>query len=111
MAKVLREYRMTFEKMRKVRKAVPHWERLGLRSKLGGKPDWAQGDESPRCRKCRKAMTFVAQIDSMEMESRDNPHSKVTFSDQQHFMFEDAGMIYVFFCFRCGETQSIVQGG
>lgn len=70
MVKVLREHRMTFEKVRKGRKAVPRWKRLGLRSKLGGKPDWAQGDESPWCRRCQKAMTFVAQIDSMEMESK-----------------------------------------
>ncbi len=55
-------------------------------------------------------MTFNAQIDSMEMESDDNPHSKPVLSGEQHFMFEDAGMIYVFFCFGCGATKNIVQG-
>lgn len=111
MAKVLREYRMTFERVREGRKAVPDPDRLGLRSKLGGMPDWVQGNESPRCPGCRNAMTFVAQIDSMEHESRENPHSIDALSDQQHFMFADVGMIYVWFCFDCIETKSLMQGG
>ena len=71
-------------RLREGQKAVPDPDRLGLRSKLGGMPDWVQGNESPRCQGCRNAMTFFAQIDSMEHESRENPHSIDALSDQQH---------------------------
>lgn len=85
---------------------VPDHEHLGQRTKLGGKPDWIQGDRSnPDCTKCSKPMTFVAQIDSVEHEWRSNPHS-VPVSRDQKWMFNDVGMIYVFFCFECGSAHA-----
>lgn len=44
-------------------------------------------------------MRFVAQIDSFEMNRKGNPISKKT--GEAHFVFGDAGMIYVWFCFHC----------
>lgn len=84
-------------------------ENLGLRSKLGGDPDWIQEDETPACESCGEPMTFVAQIDSVEHDNPRNPLRKSPLGNQ-HYMFGDVGMIYVFYCFDCGLSASIVQG-
>ncbi len=42
--------------------------------KLLGWPAWAQGPEYPKCKKCRKPMSYVFQIDS-------NDHLQHTFGD------------------------------
>jgi hypothetical protein len=44
---------------------------LGQRTKFGGVADWIHYDATPKC--CRVNMAFVAQIDSIEHVSRDNP--------------------------------------
>jgi uncharacterized protein YwqG len=107
----LREYRITFQKMSKGKKAVPDPDKLGVRSKLGGEPDWVQHPEVPKCRDCTRPMTFVAQIDSMEHDEPHNPYAIGCLSGQQQYMFGDVGMIYVFMCFGCMETKSILQCG
>jgi uncharacterized protein YwqG len=107
----LREYRIKFEKMPEGKKAVPNADKLGVRSKLGGDPDWVQYPDAPKCSDCKQPMTFVAQIDSMEHDEKHNPHAIDVLSGQQQFMFGDVGMIYVFMCFGCMETKSIVQCG
>jgi len=56
-------------------------------------------------------MTFVAQIDSIEHDEQHNPHRVDCLSEKQQFMFGDVGMLYVFFCFECLETTSIMQCG
>lgn len=48
-------------------------ENLGLRTKLGGEPDWIQEPETPFCAECDTPLTFVAQIDSVEHESDQEP--------------------------------------
>lgn len=63
--------------------------------KLGGSPDWIHGSEVPACRDCKQAMTFYGQLDSVGDE--------VTLAD--------AGMIYVFVCFDCYTTTSVLQSG
>ena len=65
MLEILREYRVKFERVPQGEKAVEP-NALGLRSKLGGKPDWEQDDETPMCPNCKEPMLFVAQIDSIE---------------------------------------------
>jgi hypothetical protein len=65
---------------------------VGTRHKLGGKPDWLNGSDVPRC-SCGKEMTFYGQLDSINDE----------------FVLADCGMIYVFVCFDCFETKSILQ--
>ena len=98
---------MKFERVSPDEKAVPNpREQLGLRSKLGGIPDWDQDDETPICPRCKKKMCFIAQIDSFENTKEYNPHPLF-----QDYMFGDVGMIYVFLCYDCMETKSIVQGG
>jgi hypothetical protein len=66
---------------------------VGDRNKLGGTPDFLQGDEYPVCDDCKKKMDFYAQLDSLNDE----------------FIIADCGMIYVFMCFECVETKSIIQ--
>ena len=107
----LREYRIKFQKVPKGKKAVPDPEKLGVRSKLGGEPDWVQHPEVPKCRDCKQPMMFIAQIDSVEHDEPHNPHATDCLSGQQEYMFGDVGMIYVFMCFGCMETKSILQCG
>jgi hypothetical protein len=79
----------------------------GLKTKFGGSPDWIQGEEWQQCPECKSIMTFVAQIDSFEMESRENPNSRK--AGEQDYMFSDVGMIYVFYCISCATSSSAVQ--
>lgn len=65
---------------------------IGHRHRLGGRPEFIQGEEKPKCT-CGKEMTFYAQLDSINDE----------------FILADCGMIYVFVCFCCFETMSILQ--
>ena len=106
----LREYRMKFEKVGEGEQSVVPKE-LSLRSKLGGNPNWDQSDETPICDSCNKSMTFIAQIDSIEHDSKVNPHRVNSLSDEQQYMFGDVGMIYLFFCIDCLESKSVFQCG
>jgi uncharacterized protein YwqG len=83
--------------------------KLGMRSKLGGNPDWEQSDETPQCNSCKNNMTFVAQIDSIAQDEEHNPNRIDSIHGEQDYMFGDVGMIYVFFCFDCLETKSVFQ--
>jgi uncharacterized protein YwqG len=55
--------------------------------RLGGRPSWIQGDETPEC-DCGAAMTFVAQIE-------DHAGGGINFGD--------AGAGYAFVCEQCEE--------
>jgi len=70
-------------------------ERIGRRHKLGGAPDWLQGPDVPKCSGCQEAMTFYAQLDSIG----------------DPVALADVGMVYVFVCFDCFTTKSILQSG
>ena len=61
-------------------------DEAGHRHKLGGKPDFIQGEEWPSC--CGETMTFYAQIDSIG----------------DKYDLADCGVIYVFVCFGCFNT-------
>ena len=67
---------------------------VGKRHQLGGDPTFLQECQYPSC-SCGKEMTFYGQLDSINDE----------------FNLADGGMIYVFVCFDCFETKSIVQAG
>ena len=90
--------------------AVPEEElpESGLRTKLGGQPDWIEGDDRPTCPGCKRKMRFVAQIDSVGC---DRPSNKVAKDPavQEAYMFADGGMIYVFLCNDCEQSASILQ--
>src|SRR5687768_11975734 len=98
----LNEYRVSLERVRRGERAVPqeYPEYIGRRTKLGGKPSWIQGDQTPECPSCGDTMYFVAQIDSIEHRSDHNPLMQ---DPPKHidFVFSDVGMIYVFYCFDC----------
>lgn len=38
--------------------------KAGRKTKVGGKPAWIQGEETPDCPKCQSAMTFALQLAS-----------------------------------------------
>lgn len=103
--KILREYRMLFEAVPVGQHAnPPDGGEPGMRSKLGGTPDWIQESSEGttiECETCKRPMTFVAQVDSMEHRGvgYENPHWKPP--REQDYMFADVGMLYVFWCFRC----------
>ena len=59
-------------------------------TKLGGKPDWIQSDETPICKGCRRPMAFVSQIDSLECHGE----------NAKGWMFGDSGTIYTFICIQ-----------
>lgn len=107
----LPEIRVTLERVSPGDRAVidDYPDNLGLRTKLGGEPDWIQGDEVPECEDCGEPMTFVAQIDSIEHDSPNNPLRRA-YPARKDYMFGDVGMIYVFFCFACGRPASVHQG-
>jgi hypothetical protein len=68
---------------------------IGTRHQLGGEPSWIQKSEYPDCESCHQRMTFYGQLDSLNDE----------------FVIGDVGMVYVFICFDCLTTKSIVQFG
>ena len=111
---VLPEYQVSLSRVPKREKALPNKltsDHLGLRTKLGGEPNWDEYDERPTCAGCDKPMSFVAQIDSIEHDYPNNPNRVDCFSKDQKWMFGDVGMIYVFFCFNCLEAEAVVQFG
>jgi len=66
---------------------------VGKAHKLGGTPDWIQGDHTPNCQECGGKMTFYGQLDCIGDD----------------IALADCGCIYVFACFDCNETKSILQ--
>jgi hypothetical protein len=66
---------------------------LGKRHRFGGSPEWIQQQEHPKCDRCSCDLTFFAQLDAIG----------------EGYRLGDAGLIYVFFCFRCKHAQSIFQ--
>lgn len=110
MPKILRRYKITLEKIDSKDSIVGSYpDSLGLRTKLGGEPDWIQTNETPHCPSCKQKMSFVGQIDSIEHDSEFNPHRIDSVSPEQEYMFGDVGMIYIFFCFDCLESESVFQ--
>ena len=65
---------------------------IGKRHRIGGEPDWLQNEEVPHC-SCGKKMSFYAQLDSLGDD----------------VCLGDCGMIYVFVCWDCLETKSVLQ--
>jgi len=66
---------------------------VGKDFQLGGEPKWIQEEDWPICKNCGEKMTFYAQLDSINDDYR----------------IGDCGLVYVFICFNCLESKSIVQ--
>ncbi|WP_431783314.1 hypothetical protein [Streptomyces chumphonensis] len=64
--------------------------------KLGGEPEWLQGDETPRCTGCEGVMMLVAQLEE--------GHDHRTGAD-----FGGGGCGYGFLCAPCGEAVFLWQ--
>jgi hypothetical protein len=90
--KHLREYRVKLFPAEDAPPPAKYPDNIGYRTKFGGKPEHIQPAGDRNCGVCGQVLHFVGQIDSFE---NDHP-------DPQ-FMFGDVGMIYVWFCFHCGE--------
>jgi hypothetical protein len=69
------------------------WEELGKRFKIGGKPNFIQNREYPKCSCCHKDMIFYAQLDTVG----------------DRYDIGDSGLIYIFYCFDCNEVEAMVQ--
>jgi len=71
------------------------WARkdIGTRHQLGGEPNFLHNEPWPKCPNCHKDMTFYGQLDSINDD----------------FCIADCGMIYVFICFACFQTISMVH--
>jgi len=67
-------------------------EPIGRRHRIGGEPEWIQSPNVPSC-SCGKPMSFYGQLDSL---------------GDSHVL-GDCGMIYVFVCWECLETKSVLQ--
>jgi len=67
---------------------------VGRRHRIGGEPPLPVVDH-PRCQDCGNAMTFYAQLDSLNDE----------------IMLADCGLLYVFVCFDCYTTTSLIHSG
>jgi hypothetical protein len=67
----------------------------GTRHRLGGEPSWQQTAEWPACPHCKEQMSFYGQLDSIGDE----------------YDLADVGMLYVFVCFECLTTKSVLQSG
>jgi hypothetical protein len=106
----LPEIRVRLEPVPAGETAVPEEElpEVGLRTKLGGDPDWIQGDDRPKCPRCKKEMCFVAQIDSVGGDRPNNAVAKDP-AVAEGYMFADGGMIYVFLCNDCEQSISFLQ--
>jgi hypothetical protein len=103
----LREIRVKLEPLPPGHLAVP-LPYPGLRTKLGGEPDWIQGDYTPECPDCGKEMVLIAQIDSVDNDSPENPLAMDSLNHED-FMFGDVGMIYVFYCYDCLQPGCVHQ--
>ena len=82
---------------------------VGRRTKFGGCPDGIHGDVShPDCDECGDEMYFLAQIDSFEHSGpcKEGDPELTELPKHIDFMFGDAGMLYIFHCFDCGETKA-----
>lgn len=64
----------------------------GRKSRLGGKPAWIQGEETPDCPRCSKAMTFALQLAS-----------------DRGISYGDVGILYAFVCEGCEVMATLVQ--
>src|SRR4051812_13527114 len=108
--RALNEFRVSLERVKRGQKAVPPelHDAVGQRTKLGGKPDWIQGDDTPDCPECGEPMYLVAQIDSIEADRDGNPLMDPP-PKHADFVFGDAGMLYLFYCFDCLEVHAIQQ--
>jgi hypothetical protein len=93
------KFKLTLEPQEAASKGLPRFEYaaddVGKRHQLGGEPLLLQELDWPMCPDCGKEMTFYAQLDSI--------------SDD--VIIADCGMVYVFVCFDCNETKSIIQSG
>ena len=63
----LREYRIKFEKVPGGKKAVPDPDKPGVRSKLGGEPDWVQQPEVPKCSDCKQRFATLVECNVHRM--------------------------------------------
>jgi hypothetical protein len=94
--KKIPKFRLVAEPMTSEAAALPAFKwaggDIGKRHQLGGEPEFIQKINFPTC-SCGEIMSFYAQIDSINDD----------------IVIADCGMIFLFLCFSCFESKSIVQ--
>jgi hypothetical protein len=68
---------------------------VGTRHRIGGSPDWLQGEVPLTCPSCHERMTFYAQLDAVGSD----------------YALADCGLVYVFVCFDCFTARATLQSG
>jgi uncharacterized protein YwqG len=71
---------------------VPAGVKGSAGTKLGGKPQWIQAEWRPEC--CNQPMSFLGQIDSLDIPEAELP---------------DSALVYVFFCPECFDVDCHLQ--
>lgn len=64
---------------------------VGHRHRIGGEPPVAP-ERFPRCSSCGESMSFYGQLDSLSDE----------------IVLADAGVVAVFVCFDCGQSDALI---
>lgn len=92
---VLPAFRLTQEPLDgEAKELMAHWENPAeAKHQLGGTPTFINSEHYPKCRGCGEEMTFYAQLDS-------------AFQKEE---LADSGMIYLFVCFDCCETEAYLD--
>jgi hypothetical protein len=72
----------------------------------GGKPEWLQKSEWPKCPECGKKMEFILQLSS---DSIDTLLRNKNFKDKFTIEIEYYATLYFFFCEKCDVSCSITQ--
>lgn len=58
-------------------------------NRVGGEPTWIQNADYPNCPECSTTMSFVMQLDSLDIEGG------------PYWMWGSGGILYVFWCSEC----------
>lgn len=66
---------------------------IGTRHRIGGEPTELSPIDYPRCGSCPELMTFYGQLDSIGDD----------------YAIADAGVVHVFVCFDCFETEARIS--
>ena len=66
-------------------------------NRVGGEPTWIQGPDHPSCPECSTTMSFVMQLDSLDVDGG------------PWWLWGNGGILYVFWCTECSISATLWQ--